>query len=117
MSTVGSSGFPALRTLLWSYTGHRDWLDAPDIDQLSTTSHITAGFPATFLTVGDADPFRPQAFELANALRAHAIPVSTVFWEGSGDDLGHEYQFDFTRPQARETFQRTVAFLADHAGR
>jgi acetyl esterase/lipase len=112
MNTVGSSGFPALRTLLWSYTAHRDWLDDPDIDQLSTTSHITSRFPATFLTVGDADPFQPQAFELEKALHEHSVPVSSVFWNGSGDALRHEYQFDLTTPQARHAFQKTLAFLA-----
>jgi hypothetical protein len=35
-----------------------------------------------------------------------------LFWNGTGDHLPHEYQFDFDRPQARTAFQRTLAFLA-----
>jgi acetyl esterase/lipase len=66
MRTVGGSGFPALRTYLWSYTGVRDWTSYPAIDQLSTTRHITARYPPAFLSVGDADPFRGQAAELAS---------------------------------------------------
>lgn len=109
MDTVGSTGFPGLRTFLWSYTGHRDWWMFPAIDQLSTTQQVTGAYPATLLAVGDADPFEPQAQELAAALDGSDVDVSTVFWEDAG--LGHEYQFDFRRPEARETLDATLAFL------
>jgi len=66
--------------------------------------------------VGDADPFRFQAVELAATLRRHAVPVTGLFWTGSGDHLGHEYQFNFTLPQARTAFRRTLDFLAMVAG-
>ncbi|MFD8811883.1 alpha/beta hydrolase [Streptomyces sp. NPDC059627] len=112
MRTVGASDFPALRTFLWSYTGSRDWTSYPEIDQLSTVRHVTAQYPPTFLSVGDADPFRPQATELASALKRAAVPLTTLFWDGTGDGLGHEYQFKFQLPEARTAFQRTLAFLA-----
>jgi acetyl esterase/lipase len=112
MRTVGTTGFPALRTYLWAYTGVRDWTSYPAIDQLSTTRHVTSRYPATFLSVGDADPFRSQAAELASALRRHAVPLTTLFWNGTGDHLNHEYQFDFDLPQARTAFRQTLAFLA-----
>ena len=112
MATVGSTGFPALRTYLWAYTGVRDWASYPGISQLSTVSNVTASYPPTFLSVGDADPFQSQAMELATALKAHAVPLTTLFWTGSGDHLGHEYQFKFNLPEARTAFQRTLAFLA-----
>ena len=69
MRTVGGTGFPALRTYLRAYTGSRNWTSYPDIDQLSVTQHVTAAYPATFLSVGDADPFAAQAAELAAVLR------------------------------------------------
>jgi acetyl esterase/lipase len=112
MRTVGSTGFPALRTYLWAYTGIRNWASYPELDQLSTARHVTSGYPATFLSVGDADPFRSQAAELATVLRGQAVPLTTLFWNGTGDHLNHEYQFDFDLPQARTAFQRTLAFLA-----
>jgi acetyl esterase/lipase len=112
MRTVSGTGFPALRTYLWAYTGRRDWTSYPAIDELSTTRHVTARYPPTLLAVGDADPFRSQAAELATALRRRAVPLTTVFWNGTGDHLGHEYQFNFRLPQARTTFRRTLAFLA-----
>jgi hypothetical protein len=45
------------------------------------------------------------------------VPLTTVFWNGTGDHLGHEYQFDFGLPQARTAFQRTLAFLITTTGR
>jgi hypothetical protein len=40
------------------------------------------------------------------------VPLTTLFWTGTGDHLNHEYQFDFTRPQAQTAFDRTLAFPA-----
>jgi acetyl esterase/lipase len=116
MSTVGTTGFPALRTYLWAYTGYRDWTAYPGIRAMSTTSTATAAYPPTFLSVGDADPFRTQEAELAANLRSKSVPVTTLTWTGTGDHLGHEYQFDFTRPQARTALTDTVAFLNAKAG-
>jgi len=112
MSTVGSTGFPALRTYLWAYTGVRDWTSYPAIGQLSTVRNVTSSYPPTFLSVGDIDPFASQAAELAAALRKQSVPLTTLFWTGTGDQLKHEYQFNFDLPQARTAFQRTLAFLA-----
>lgn len=117
MSTVASTGFPALRTFLWSYTGQRDWESFADLDQLSTTATATPDFPPTFLAVGDADPFEPQAHELQAALERQGVPVTTEFWDAAAPGLGHEYQFDFRLPEARTTLEDTLAFLADLADR
>jgi acetyl esterase/lipase len=115
MDTVASTGFPALRTYLWAYTGSRDWSSYSRLNELSTTRTATSAFPATFLTVGDADPFDPQAAELARALKAKGVPVTTLFWNGTGDGLGHEYQFDFALPQAKQALEATVAFLQERS--
>lgn len=115
MSTVGSTGFPFIRTFLWSYTGYRDWMAFPQIDQLSTTLQVTSAFPPTFLTVGDADPFQSQAFELETVLRQYGVDVTTQYWNDTGAGLNHEYQFNFTLPEANTTFSETLAFLAKYA--
>jgi acetyl esterase/lipase len=76
MRTLSGTGFPALRTFLWSYTGTRNWTSYPAIDQLSTVRHITAQYPPTFMSVGDADPFRFQATEPASALKRNSVPLT-----------------------------------------
>lgn len=111
MSTVASTRFPALRTFLWAYTGHRDWMDAPDIDQLSTMREATAAFPSTLLAVGEADPLAPQTHELAAGLSALGVEVRMERAPGAG----HEYQFDFRRDDARQTLQQTLDFLAERS--
>jgi acetyl esterase/lipase len=55
--------------------------------------------------VGDADPFTGQAAELAAALKQQAVPLTTLFWTGTGDHLNN-----FDLPQAQTAFQRTLAF-------
>lgn len=112
MDTVGSTGFPALRTYLWAYTGSRNWTSSTDINQLSTTRTATSAYPATFISVGDADPFRTQEAEFADKLKSRGVAVTSLTWDGTGDHLGHEYQFDFTTPEANTAFSRTLAFLA-----
>jgi acetyl esterase/lipase len=111
MDTVSGTGFPGLRTYLWAYTGARDWTSYPGIDQLSTVRNITARYPPTFLSDGDADYFRFQATELASVLKNHGVRLTTLLWTGTGDHLGHEYQFKFNTPEARVAFQQTLAFL------
>ncbi|WP_169799933.1 alpha/beta hydrolase [Herbiconiux solani] len=86
---------------------------------MSVTDTATNAFPPTFLSVGDADPFRPQVTELAAALQARGVPVTTLMWDGTGDKLGHEYHFDFSLPlpvplplpQAQTALQATLDFL------
>jgi acetyl esterase/lipase len=115
MTSVGTTGFPGLRTYLWAYTGSREWTTYPQIDELSTTKTASANYPATFVSVGDADPFRTQEAELAHALRAKGVDVTALTWNGTGDHLGHEYQFDFTTPQAKAAFGATLSFLSSRA--
>ncbi|MFF2452429.1 alpha/beta hydrolase [Isoptericola sp. NPDC058082] len=114
LDTLAATGFPGLQTFLWAYTGHRDWADAPFADELSTTEQATADYPPTYLTVGDADPFESQSRELAAALEERGVPTETLFWDG--DDLPHEYQFHFDRPQAARSFDATLDFLEDRTG-
>ena len=44
------------------------------------------------------------------------MPVTTLFWNGTGDGLGHEYQFDFSLPQAQTALDSTLDFLGSLEG-
>lgn len=116
MDTVSATGFPALRTYLWAYTGTREWQNYDRLDELSTTKTATGAYPPTFITVGNADPFQPQGRELATDLAQKGVAVTSVFWKSTAPKLGHEYQFDFTTPQARTAFNATVRFLQTAGG-
>lgn len=112
MVTVGSTGFPALRTYLWSYTGQRDWERFDRINELSLTEQVSASYPPMLLAVGDADPFAPESYRLAERAARQGVTVETVFWKDNG--LGHSYQFNYRLPEAQETLTRTLEFLKEH---
>jgi acetyl esterase/lipase len=111
MASLKNVRFPFIRVGLWTYTGYRDWTKFPNIDQLSTIKHITSDFPPVFITAGDDDPLEPQSPPFAAELRRHNVPVTTLFWEGSGKKLQHDYQFELDRPEGRKAFNETAAFL------
>jgi acetyl esterase/lipase len=115
MDTVGATGFPAVRTYLWSYTGYRDWTRYPRIDELSTARQVTNAYPPTYLTVGDIDPFESQSKELESVLHQHSVAVTSRYWTGTGAKLGHEYQFDLRTAAGRAVLADVVTFLHGHA--
>lgn len=117
MDTVAQTRFPALRTFLWAYTGHRSWTSYPRIDQLSATHTATEDYPPTFISVGDADPFAPQADQLIGALQAQNVAVTALLWDKAqpAPELGHEYQFDFSLPHAHQAFAAVRQFLAERS--
>lgn len=115
--TVEAAGFPGFRTYAWAYTGVKDYLAYPRIDELSTVRTATADYPPTYMTVGDADPLLPQTYELDAVLRALGVDVTSRYWTGSGAGLPHDYQFDLRTPEARTAFEDTVAFIDADAAR
>ena len=108
-SQVPSSWF--LRTVMWSYFGSTTPPDAT-VQAFSVVPHVSASFPPSFITVGNSDPLAPQSIALANALQRQGAHVETIFYPASHEpQLGHEYQFNLARPEAREALSRTRAFL------
>lgn len=100
------------RTVVWSYFGSTS--PPPEHDTFSIVPRVTSHFPATFITVGNGDPLAPQSMALAEALQGEGVSVDTLFYPAPyRPKLGHEYQFDFSLPEAREAFARTRAFLRE----
>jgi len=105
-----------LTTILWSYSGTRDWRDNRTFSNISIGDHLTAGFPPTFITVGNADPLEEHSRRLAAALTAHGVEVDALFFpDGYQPPLLHEYQFRLDGPDAQHALARLVAFLEGHA--
>lgn len=106
---VSSSWF--VRTVMWSYLGSTEPSPAL-LDEFSVVPHVTATFPPAFISVGNDDPLAPQSYALADALEQQGVRVETLFYPPEHTPkLGHEYQFDLTRPEARDALNRTRAFL------
>jgi|SRR5580658_7422507 acetyl esterase len=57
-----------LRTLLWSYSGSRDFMRDPDSATAAVGLYLSARFPPSFISVGDADSLSSQSSQLAAEL-------------------------------------------------
>ena len=101
-----------LRTVLWAYSGRRDFQADTTLRQISVVNYVGTTFPPTFISVGNADPLAPQSRALARALSGHDVYVDTLFFpSGHPTPLPHEYQFNLDLPEGRLALDRTVAFL------
>lgn len=76
----------------WAYSGKRDWREDGFFKTMSVSAHVTTAFPATFISVGNADPLGSQSVALAARLKHAGVPAETLFFPSSyAPPLGHEY--------------------------
>ena len=115
LDTVRATAFPNIDVYLTAYTGAKPFESFSKIDELSTVQHIRPEFPPVFITVGDADPFVSQSVELVDALHSNKVSVDSVFFEGTQKNLKHEYQYDLSTQDARDTSEKTLKFLNIHS--
>ncbi len=102
----------ATRTMLWSYSGRRDYLADPAFVRMSVIDHVTRDFPPSFISVGNGDPLMPQAQGLAQVLTALGVRVDTLFFAKDHVPLlGHEYQFNLDSEAGQQALSRSVRFL------
>lgn len=101
-----------IRTVMWSYLGSTSPPDQLGRD-FSVVANVTAGFPPSFVTVGNGDPLAPHSHALVRVLAEHGVRADSLFFP---DDLipplPHEYQFNLDREEGREALRRVRAFLA-----
>lgn len=97
----------------WAYIGKRNWGDSDQVKQASVIDHVSAHFPPTFITDGNTGSFEEQGLELADKLNKNDVEIVDVFYSQEEAELGHEYQFIMDTPQAENTFNQLIEFLAD----
>ncbi len=107
---LGGYGF---RVALWAYQGDRNWVDTPGGREMSTINWVTADFPQTWISGGNADPLTPyQSEPFAERLQVLGVPVTTVFYPDDHQPaLQHEYQFKLEGADAQAALRSTVTFL------
>lgn len=72
---------------------------------------VTASFPPTWLSGGNADPLTPQVKKFASKLKSQGVDVETMFWpKDQSPPLGHEYQFNLGLAESVRTLDSAVAF-------
>jgi acetyl esterase len=108
---AGTDGW-FLRTVLWAYSGKKDFLQDPNLKHASVVNYVTADFPPAFITAGNADPLEEQSKELAGKLQALGVTTSTLFYEANHQpQLQHEYQFNLDSTDGKNAFERMTDFL------
>jgi acetyl esterase len=102
-----------VRTVLWSYSGRRDFANDPRLATLVVVNYLTPQFPPSFISVGNADPLSKQSHALAAALAGLGVRAETLFFaDDYAPPLPHEYQFNLDTDAARLALERAQEFLA-----
>jgi acetyl esterase len=105
-----------IRSSLWSYIGYRGFINGPELDQISVARHVTADFPPTFISVGNADYLEPQSISFAETLEKLGVSVDRVFFASDHrPQVPHEFQFYLETLAAQVALERSIAFLKDYA--
>jgi acetyl esterase/lipase len=108
----GFSGF--LRTVIWAYSGAREYDPNSEFATMSVAQYVTSAFPRAFISAGNGDPLLPQSIKLATELSGLAVRVDTLFFpETQTPPLPHEYQFNLDTAAGNEALSRALEFLAD----
>jgi acetyl esterase/lipase len=100
-----------LRTVLWSFSGSKDFKDNPRFAAAWVLNYVTAEFPPAFISAGNGDPLLPQSIALADRLASRGARVERLFSDHQ-PPLPHEYQFNLDNEAGRLALARSVAFLA-----
>lgn len=100
------------RTVLWAYSGVKDFLHDERFRLMSVTNHVGTAFPRTFISSGNGDPLARQAVALADRLKRKGIEVDSLFFPpDTNPSLPHEYQFNLDTAAGQEALERIRAFL------
>jgi acetyl esterase/lipase len=102
-----------LRTILRSYFGTKDFREDPRVAIFSVRNHVSADFPATLISAGNADPLLSQSRAMAEALKARGVRVDSLFFPSDYEPrLGHEYQFNLDQDAGKLALQKMLDFLS-----
>jgi len=102
-----------LSTVLWSFSGSKNFKSNPNFAAAWVLNHVTAEFPPSFISAGNGDPLLPQSIALADRLDGRGVRVERLFFANDRQPrLPHEYQFNLDNEAGRLALERSVAFLA-----
>lgn len=104
-----------VNTVLWAYSGVKDFVEDKQFTLASVAHYVTANFPPAYITSGNGDPLAPQAERLAASLSGMGVPVSSLFYPADHEPaLPHEYQFNLDTPEGQQSLDQMLTFIAAH---
>ena len=99
-------------TMMWAYSGVKSLAMDERFKLMSVPAHVTAAFPPSYISSGNADPLAPQAVVLAQTLAGLGVRTEALFFPAERDPpLPHEYQFNLDAAAGRESLERMLGFL------
>lgn len=103
-----------LKTVLWSYSGKRNYDVDDKFKAASVINYISDGFPPCFISAGNGDPLLSQSKSLANKLIKLNVKVDTLFFKKEiKPKLPHEYQFNLDELAGKLALKRSLIFLKE----
>ena len=100
-----------LHTVMWAYSGTKDFLNDPKLQTASVVNYVTPAFPPAFVTAGNVDPLLAQSTEFATKLDELKVPTSQLFYAADHQpELNHEYQFDLDTDDGQKALGQMVEF-------
>lgn len=100
-----------VKTVAWSLLGKKDWKDSLELQQASLVDKLTKDFPATYVTDGNAYSFSNEGQAFVDRLEELQVPVTGLFYDDTNKQVTHEYQFDYTTPEAKDCYEETLNFV------
>ncbi|MCG2621367.1 alpha/beta hydrolase [Arthrobacter sp. I2-34] len=116
LSLINAAGAARRRyehSVLWSYTGFRNYSELPYIGLASVSRHVGRDFPPSFVAAGNADPMLAHSVGFADVLAAAGVETDT-FFPRSERGLPHEFQFHLEEEAAWTALTRSIEFLRRH---
>ncbi|OQX66913.1 MAG: hypothetical protein B6A08_18105 [Sorangiineae bacterium NIC37A_2] len=101
-------------TMLWSYSGLRDYRTNRSFSTFSVVDYVSPDFPPTFITCGNGDSLVGQSISFAERLSENSVAVDSLIFPVQHEPaLPHEYQFNLDSPEGKQALERAAAFLAE----
>lgn len=114
--TENKEGRDFLSTVLWAYSGHKNYADIPEFQHASVSEYVTRHFPPSFITAGNADPLEEQSLEFAKKLESLNVKTQTLFYpKDHTPALPHEYQFNLDNRDGKHALDEMVNFAKEVA--
>ncbi len=101
-----------LKTVLWAYSGKKDFMNDPVFKAASIIDYINSGFPPSFISVGNDDPLQIHSKKLAGKLDSLSVKIDTLFFKPDHlPKLPHEYQFNLDLVEGKQALEQSVRFI------
>ena len=101
-----------MKTILWAYSGKKNFEDDSNFATASVIDYVTDSFPSSFISVGNKDFLAQDSYQLARRLGGMGVPIDTVFYrEDYQPELPHEYQFNLDSKEGKDVLERSLQFL------